>query len=124
MQHIIYEHYRFPFYAEWDIRVRRHLYIPGLHIIPVKSNIQPAITYLIVAGYLFHHFIYTVREKNAPGLDADDDGVLKGKMVLYQLVCQPLQRYVQLITFEQGLHKWLYFDSKINIRGLFYELVR
>lgn len=74
-----------------------------VYIVAVKGNIQLTVVDTILTGYLFYQPRNTVRKPYAAGLYAYYSRVFKAKVVFYKLVCQPLQRNIQLIMIEQGL---------------------
>lgn len=108
MQHIVNKYYTLILDSERYVRIRGYVDVAGLHIIPVKGDVELAVVDAIVACYFLNHLGNTVRQIYAPGLYADNCGILEVKVIFYQLVGQPLQRYIQLIFIEQGLHKqWI-----------------
>jgi len=113
MQHVVYQHHVLTFYAEGYIGNIGHLLVIGMHIVAVEGDIQLTIVYG-PAGYLLYGAGNTVGQVDTARLYAYNNSILKRKVVLYQLVRQPLQRYMELRIIEQGLHKKLYLRPKIK----------
>lgn len=79
------------------------MYIALVHIITIKGNIQHSIVYVLLSGYFPHQFCYAARHPYTSWLYAYNSRILKSEMVFNQLMCQPLQRYIELFMIQQGL---------------------
>ena len=95
MQHIIYQYHIFIFYAEGDFCLGRHVYFVALmHIISVKSDIQLAIRYALLACNAFQQACNTVRQQYNTWLYAYQYSIFQLGMVLNQLMSEALERNV------------------------------
>jgi hypothetical protein len=113
LEHIIHQNNFLAFHEEIQLSgAGRKRLSPGTEIIPVERDIQLAILHCRSTEQIFQPLVQAVPQKYATGLNPNEAGILKGTMLLNQLLTEPLygQRKALLAYYDAS-----FLHAKANI---------